>query len=82
MVKKQKIGIVISNKAKKTISVAIQIRYSHPKYLKTMIKTRRYMAHDESQECNLGDLVIIEESAPFSKHKKWKLNQIIKRSNN
>jgi small subunit ribosomal protein S17 len=77
MAKKQRIGIVVSNKTEKTIIVAIQIRYQHPKYTKTLIKTKRYMAHDENNECKSGDVVLIEESAPLSKCKKWKLKEII-----
>lgn len=77
MAKKQRIGIVVSNKTEKTIIVAIQIRYQHPKYTKTLVKTKRYMAHDENNECKSGDIVLIEESAPFSKCKKWKLKEII-----
>lgn len=78
MVKKERIGIVVSNKPQKTIIVAIQIRYQHPKYSKTLIKTKRYMAHDEKNLCNSGDLVVIEESAPFSRCKKWELKEILK----
>lgn len=78
MTKKERIGIVVSNKAEKTIVVAIQIRYQHEKYGKTLIKTKRYMAHDEKNECQSGDLVIIQESAPFSRHKNWILKEIIK----
>jgi small subunit ribosomal protein S17 len=78
MVKKERIGIVASNKSEKTITVIIQIRYQHPKYEKTLIKTKRYMAHDNDNQCNPGDLVLIEECAPFSKKKKWCLKEIIK----
>jgi small subunit ribosomal protein S17 len=78
MAKKERIGIVVSNKPQKTIIVAIQIRYQHPKYTKTLIKTKRYMAHDEKNECNSGDLVLIQESAPLSRHKKWTLKEILK----
>jgi small subunit ribosomal protein S17 len=78
MAKKERIGIVISNKANKTIVVAIQIRYQHPKYTKTLIQTKHYMAHDAENKCKSGDLVLIEESAPFSKNKKWNLKEIIK----
>lgn len=77
MVKKERIGIVVSNKPQKTIIVAIQIRYQHPKYVKTLIKTKRYMAHDEKDICNSGDLVLIEESAPFSRCKKWVLKEVL-----
>jgi len=78
MAKKERIGIVVSNKANKTIIVAIQTRYQHPKYTKTLVKTKRYMAHDENNTCKSGDLVLLEESAPFSRNKKWKLKEILK----
>ena len=78
MAKKERVGIVVSNKAEKTITVAIQIRYQHPKYGKTLIQTKRYMAHDEQNSCKSGDVVLIEESRPFSKNKKWILKEILK----
>lgn len=78
MVKKERIGIVVSNKPEKTIIVAIQTRYQHPKYGKTLVKTKRYMAHDEKNTCQSGDLVLLEESAPISKNKKWTLKEILK----
>ncbi len=78
MVKKERIGVVVSNKAEKTIVVAIQTRYSHPKYGKILVKTKRYMAHDEKNSCNSGDIVLLEESPPFSRHKKWNLKEILK----
>jgi small subunit ribosomal protein S17 len=78
MVKKERIGIVVSNKNNKTITIAIQTRYQHPKYGKTVVKTKRYMAHDENNSCKPGDLVLLEESPPISRHKKWKLKEILK----
>jgi ribosomal protein S17 len=54
------------------------IKYQHPKYTKTLIKTKRYMAHDEKNECYSGDIVLIEESPPISRHKKWMLKEILK----
>lgn len=78
MAKKKRVGVVVSNKPHKTIVVAIQIRYQHSKYAKTLIKTRKYMAHDDRNQCNAGDLVLIEESAPFSKRKNWVLKDILK----
>jgi len=78
MVKKERIGIVVSNKAEKTIIVAVQTRYQHPKYGKILIKTKRYMAHDDQNTCKAGDLVLLEESAPFSKNKKWNLKEILR----
>jgi small subunit ribosomal protein S17 len=78
MVKKERIGIVVSNRAEKTIIVAVQTRYQHPKYGKILIKTKRYMAHDDQNTCKAGDLVLLEESAPFSKNKKWNLKEILR----
>jgi small subunit ribosomal protein S17 len=78
MVKKERIGIVVSNKAEKTIIVAVQTRYQHPKYGKILVKTKRYMAHDDQNTSKAGDLVLLEESAPFSKNKKWNLKQILR----
>jgi small subunit ribosomal protein S17 len=78
MVKKERVGIVVSNKTNKTIIIAIQTRYSHPKYGKIVIQTKRYMAHDENNACKPGDLVLLEESPPLSRHKKWKLKTILK----
>lgn len=77
MTKKQRIGVVVSNKAKKTIIVAIQIRFQHSKYLKTLIQTKRYMVHDEENKAKSGDFVLIEESRPISKRKRWILKEII-----
>lgn len=82
MPKKERIGVVVSGKANKTIVVAVQIRYQHPKYLKTLIKTKRYMAHDETNQCQNGDIVLIEESRPLSRHKKWMLKKVLKISEN
>lgn len=78
MVKKERIGVVVSDKPNKTVVVAIQTRYQHPKYQKILVKTKRYMAHDELNQCKSGDVVLLEESAPYSRHKKWKLKEILK----
>ena len=77
---KQQIGIVISNKMQKTIVVKIENRYSHPIYSKTMIKTKKYLAHDELETCNIGDKVLVQECRPLSKRKRWKLVEIISKS--
>ena len=78
MVQKERIGIVVSNKPQKTIVVAIQTRYPHEKYGKILIKTKRYMAHDEDNSCKSGDVVLLEESPPISRNKKWRLKKILK----
>ena len=78
MAKKERIGTVVSNKANKTIVVSVQMRYQHPKYGKTLIKSKKYMAHDELNTCKSGDIVLLEESRPLSKNKKWTLKEILK----
>jgi small subunit ribosomal protein S17 len=77
---KQQIGIVVSNKMQKTIVVKIENRYSHPIYSKILIKTKKYLAHDEFEKCKIGDQVLVEECRPFSKKKRWKLIKIISKS--
>ena len=77
---KQQVGIVISNKMEKTIVVKIENRYPHPIYFKTLIKTKKYLAHDELEECNIGDQVLLHECRPLSKRKRWKLVEILSKS--
>ena len=77
---KQKIGVVTSNKMLKTIVVQIENRYSHPMYAKTMVKTKKYLAHDELGECNIGDQVLVEECRPLSKKKRWKLIKVLSKA--
>ena len=77
---KQQKGIVISNKMQKTIVVEIENRYPHPLYFKTLIKTKKYLAHDEFDACNIGDRVLVEECRPLSKRKRWKLIKILTKS--
>jgi len=81
MAKKERIGIVVSNKAAKTIIVVIQTKYQHPKYGKILIKTKRYMAHDENNLCKTGDMVLVEECPTYSRHKKWILKEILNKEN-
>ena len=75
---KERIGIVISNKPNKTIIVAIQTRYHDLKYSKILTKTKHYMAHDEKNICKMGDLVLLQESIPYSRHKNWCLKKVLK----
>ena len=77
---KQEIGIVVSNKMQKTIVVKIENRYSHAVYSKTLTRTKKYLAHDELEACNIGDQVLLEECRPLSKKKRWKLLQILSKS--
>jgi small subunit ribosomal protein S17 len=77
---KERIGVVISNKMEKTIVVKIENRYPHPIYSKILVKTKKYLAHDELKQCNIGDQVLVEECRPLSKRKRWKLVKIILKS--
>lgn len=77
---KEKVGIVVSNKMQKTIVVKVESRYPHPIYSKTMTKTRKYLAHDEMCECNIGDQVLVQECRPLSKRKRWTLTKILSKS--
>jgi small subunit ribosomal protein S17 len=77
---KERIGIVISSKMDKTIVVKIENRYPHPIYSKILVKTKKYLAHDEFDECNIGDQVLVEECRPLSKRKRWKLVKILSKS--
>lgn len=77
---KERVGIVISNKMDKTIVVKIENRYPHPIYSKILVKTKKYLAHDEFDECNMGDQVLVEECRPLSKRKRWKLVKILSKS--
>lgn len=80
MAVKEQIGIVISNKMQKTIVVKIENKYPHPIYSKTMVKTQKYLAHDELDKCNIGDKVLVQECRPLSKRKRWKLVKIVSKS--
>ena len=78
--RKERIGVVVSNKMDKSIVVEIERREKHPIYGKFIKKTNRFMAHDEKNECNIGDTVRIMETRPMSKNKCWRLVEIIERA--
>jgi small subunit ribosomal protein S17 len=78
--RKVRIGIVVSNRMKKTISVAIEKRVPHPIYKKYFKKTTKLMAHDEQEICNIGDKVKIMETRPLSKRKCWRLVEIVEKA--
>ena len=78
--RKERTGVVTSNKMDKSITVAIQWKEKHPIYGKFVSKTKKYHAHDENNECNIGDTVKIMETRPLSKTKRWRLVQIIERA--
>ena len=78
--RKERMGVVTSNKMDKSITVAIKWKEKHPIYGKFVNKTKKYHAHDEKNECNIGDTVRIMETRPLSKTKRWRLVQIIERA--
>lgn len=78
--RKEKVGVVTSNKMQKTITVAVERRVKHPKYGKFLTMTSKFKAHDEKNECNIGDTVKIMETRPLSKYKNWRLVEIIERA--
>ena len=78
--RKERTGVVTSNKMDKSITVAIKWKEKHPIYGKFVNKKKKYHAHDENNECNIGDTVKIMETRPLSKTKRWRLVQIIERA--
>lgn len=78
--RKEKTGIVTSNKMNKTIVVAVHRRVKHAKYGKFLNKTTKFMAHDEKNECAIGDTVKIQETRPLSKNKNWRLVEVLEKA--
>ncbi len=78
--RKQKTGVVVSNKMNKSILVVVERKIKHPKYGKFINRTSKFVAHDEKNECNVGDTVSIMETRPLSKNKCWRLVEIIERA--
>ena len=78
--RKERVGVVSSNKMDKTITVAVKWKEKHPIYGKFVNKTKKYHAHDERNECNIGDTVRIMETRPLSRTKRWRLVNIIERA--
>ena len=78
--RKEKVGIVTSNKMDKTITVAVERREKHPMYGKFVKKTSKFAAHDEENDCGIGDTVKIMETRPLSKNKRWRLVEVIERA--
>ena len=77
MATKEKIGIVVNNKMHKTIIILVENKYSHSIYGKTLKKTKRFMVHDEYNSCMIGDTVLITQTRPLSKKKRWLTKQIL-----
>lgn len=77
--RKTRIGVVSSNKMDKTITVAVERKVQHPIYGKFVKKTTKFHAHDEKNECSIGDVVKIMESRPLSKTKRWRLVEVVEK---
>jgi small subunit ribosomal protein S17 len=78
--RKERVGVVVSNKMGKSIVVAVKRKVKHPIYGKFINRTTKLMAHDEENSCNIGDKVRIAETRPLSKNKTWRLVEIIERA--
>jgi small subunit ribosomal protein S17 len=78
--RRERVGVVVSNKMEKSIIIAVHTKSKHPIYGKFVNKTSKFMAHDEKNECNVGDTVKIMETRPLSKNKNWRLVEIIERA--
>ena len=78
--RKTRIGVVSSNKMTKTITVAVERKVKHPMYGKFVKKTTKFHAHDEKNECTIGDTVRIMETRPLSKTKRWRLVEVVEKA--
>lgn len=78
--RKERVGLVTSNKMDKTVVVSETKKQKHPFYGKFVLKTKKYTAHDETNDCNEGDTVRIMETRPLSKNKRWRVVEIIERA--
>ena len=78
--RKERIGQVVSNKMQKSITVAVDRKVKHPIYGKFVRKTSKLTAHDENNDCNVGDTVKVMETRPMSKNKRWRLVEIVERA--
>ena len=77
--RKERIGVVVSNKMDKSITVAVHVKVKHPIYGKFVNKTSKFTAHDEQNTCDIGDKVRIMETRPLSKNKCWRLVEIVEK---
>ena len=78
--RKERVGVVVSNKMDKSIVVKVERKVKHPLYGKFVKKSTKFMAHDEKNACNIGDVVRIMETRPLSKNKCWRLVEIVERA--
>ena len=79
-IRKERVGVVVSDKMDKTIVVEVRTRVKHPLYGKIMNRTTKFKAHDENNECGIGDTVRVMETRPLSKDKNWRLVEIVEKA--
>ena len=78
--RRERVGVVVSNSMEKSIVITVKQKVKHPIYGKFVNKTSKFMAHDEKNECQIGDIVKIMETRPLSKNKNWRMSEIIERA--
>jgi small subunit ribosomal protein S17 len=78
--RKERVGVVTSNKMNKSVVVTVETKVMHPKYGKFVKHSKKFMAHDENQECGIGDTVKIMETRPLSKLKRWRMVEILEKA--
>ena len=78
--RRERIGVVVSDKMEKSITIVVKTKAKHPVYGKFVSKTSKFIAHDEKNDCNIGDTVKVMETKPLSKNKNWRLVEIIERA--
>jgi small subunit ribosomal protein S17 len=78
--KRTKVGVVVSNKMQKTVVVAVQSLVEHPMYQKYIKRTSKFLAHNENPDLNVGDRVLIEETRPLSRRKRWSVREVLEKA--
>ena len=78
--RKTRTGVVVSDKMQKTVVVLVETRVMHKQFKKYITRSKKYMAHDEEEQCKKGDRVLIEETRPLSRRKRWRVREILERA--
>jgi small subunit ribosomal protein S17 len=78
--KRSKVGVIVSNKMQKTVVVAVENVFMHDRYQKYIKRTSKFLAHAEQTDLNVGDRVVIEETRPLSKRKRWNVTEVLQRA--
>ncbi|PLX18800.1 MAG: 30S ribosomal protein S17 [Candidatus Muiribacterium halophilum] len=78
--RKERVGVVVSNKMDKTVVVSVESKFRHPIYGKVVRRSKKYKAHDEENACGIGDTIKMMETRPLSKEKRWRVTEILKKA--